>query len=161
MKIAQLSLLAILGTSVFTACKSEEPEPTNADQLSGQWELIDLDLTGTVTFGGQTVPFVTSNAVINDGSYFDFSTSPDVVDYDASATVTIEVGTSLDVPYARSGQGNWTLKGRDSLIIEENNRYTRYGIISWTDTKMILRSEQVLDYSGQAVDAEIEAILQK
>ncbi len=164
MKAPSLKLAAlILLSSLVIACSKEDDDaqPTNEEQLSGRWDLTDIDASGTISFMGQTIPFVTTNSTIDPGSYFDFSLNPQEVDYDASATVEISAGTTFDVPYARSGQGTWQLKGRDSLIVTEQGQVTRYYILGCSDTRLTLRSQQVVTFSGQNIDAEVEAVLER
>ncbi|NVK27619.1 MAG: lipocalin family protein [Flavobacteriia bacterium] len=165
MKILSLQVLAFSLLIVASSCKKDDdPEPStpsNREQLSGTWELTDLDANGVISFGGQSIPFVTTNAVIDPGSYFDFDMNPDEVDYDASATVTVSAIQEFDIPYQQAGQGTWELQGRDSLFITEDGRTTRYGILSWNDTRMILRSKQEIDFNGQSFNATIEAVIER
>lgn len=150
---------------VLLSCGREDSssEPSQEERLAaGQWILDDVDASGTLSFAGQTIPFVTQSADVDPSSYFDFNTSPQEVDYDASAEVTVSAALqSFTVPYARSGTGEWEFKGSDSLIVTENNQTTRYFILSWTETRLILRSQQQLSLGGQEIDAEVEATLIK
>lgn len=156
-KFSPLLICAMLVAS----CSKEEPEPTNEEQLSGRWDLTDIDASGTISVFGQTVPFVTTSATIDQGSYFDFSHNPNEVDYNASATVQVSAGQDFEIPYSQAGQGTWTLKGRDSLIVTEDGQTTRYGILAWTDTRMILRSNQSITFSGQQINAQVEAVIER
>lgn len=164
MKSFPIKLYSLLAISVLAfGCSKEdpEPEPTNEEELAGSWTLIDLDASGTINVFGQNVPFVTTDAAIDPGSYFNFTLNPQEVDYDASATVTLNAGQEFEIPYAQAGQGTWYLKERDSLIVTEQGRTTRYGILAWSDTRLILRSNQNVNFSGQQINAQVEAILER
>lgn len=148
----------------IVACGSDDdpqPEPTREEKHAGRWNLTDIDASGVINFAGQSIPFVTTDAQIDPGSYFDFQTNPQEVDYDASATITISAGQEFDVPYQRSGQGVWEFKGADSLIVTEQGQTTRYFILNSTDTRMILRSIQTLSLSGQTATATVEAVIER
>lgn len=166
MKTSSSLWIALLAAGItFTGCKKEEPKestPTNEERISGMWYLTDIDASGTVDFMGTTIPFVTTGATIDPNSYFDFKTSPSqTVDYSADAEIDVSAGTNITVPYQRSGTGTWEFKGSDSLIVTESGMTTRYGILSWNDTRMILRSNQQITFGGQSANAQIEATIER
>lgn len=164
MKTLSLKLLAFSLVIVASSCKKDDPEPStpsNREKLSGNWELTDIDANGVISFMGQSIPFVTTNADIDQGSYFDFEMNPDEVEYDASATITVSAIQEFEIPYQQAGRGTWELQGRDSLFVTEDGQTTSYGILSWTDNRMILRSKQELDFGGQSFDATIEAVIER
>lgn len=152
---------ALLSVAILASCSREDDEPTNEEQMSGRWNLTDIDASGTISVLGQTVPFVTTGATIDPGSYFDFTLEPQEVDYNASATVQVSAGQDFEIPYSQSGQGTWVLKGRDSIIVTEQGETTRYGILGWTDTRMILRSNQSITFGGQQINAQLEAVIER
>ncbi|TNE27446.1 MAG: hypothetical protein EP346_12600 [Bacteroidetes bacterium] len=160
--------IALLAMGItFTGCKKDDDKggsstPSNEERISGVWYLTDMDASGTVDFMGTTLPFVTTGATISPGSYFDFRTSPSQsVNYSVDADIDISAGTNITVPYQRSGTGTWEFKGNDSLIITESGSTTRYGILSWNDTRMILRSNQQISFGGQSANAQIEATIER
>lgn len=163
MKMRLLSIVALAGLFIFSACKREDDtpsEPTNEEQISGVWNLDDVSASGVIAVAGQSIPFVTTGATVDPDSYFDFNTSPEqTVDYDASATLDVSAGQNFQFPYQQSGTGTWELKGRDSLIVTEDNRTSRYYILSWTDSRMILRSNEQITFAGQDINATVEATI--
>lgn len=159
-----LAIAALTAGALFTSCGKEDPtpsEPSNSEKISGTWYPKDISANGTVVIAGQTIPFVSTGSTIDPGSFFTFTHSNKTVVYDASAEVDISAGTTFTVPYDRSGQGTYEFKGNDSLIITEAGETTRYFILSWTDNRMILRSNQILSFAGQTANATIEAVIER
>lgn len=167
MKKKSLYLFALAMGVAFSACKREDDTdtstPTNEERISGTWYLTDMSASGTLDFGGNSIPFVTTDARIDAGSYFNFVRTPSqTVDYDASAEVDVSAAaTSFTIPYQRSGTGTWEFKGSDSLIVNDNLGETRYFILRWTDTQMILRSRQNMTFQGQSAMANVEATIER
>lgn len=166
MKMLPLLWVSIIALTGFLTGCSKEPDvvvpPTNEELISGMWYLTSIDASGTIAFGGNSIPFVTTGSRIDSGSFFNFLLSPSqMVSYDASAEVDVSAGTIITVPYQRNGTGTWEFLGNDSLIITESGQITRYGILSWTDSKMILRSNQEIDISGQGISAKVEAVIER
>ncbi len=163
MKILARLLVPVLLIGFASCSSDDEPSgpPTKEERISGRWTLVDLTANGTITFMGNSIPFVSTNSDIDPGSYFNFSRNPQEVDYDASATITISAVQEFDIPYQRAGQGTWEFKGNDSLIVSENGQTTRYFILGWTDTRMILRSKQDITLAGQSANTTIEAVIER
>ncbi|HAB31119.1 MAG TPA: hypothetical protein DCE13_01105 [Cryomorphaceae bacterium] len=152
-------LAAGLVLVALAACKKE---PTLGDRLEGSWLVNDIVATGQLVFGGQNIPLVANDKDIAATSVFTLIQEPNSVDYAVDATLSVSAGTTLDVPWAQSGSGTWTvLDGAgvapDSVhLLGTDGSVTKYEVLSLLETSVRLRTQQVVDFQGQGIDMTIE-----
>ena len=152
-------LAAGLVLVALAACKKE---PTLGDRLEGSWLVNDIVATGQIVFGGQNIPLVANDKDIATTSVFTLIQEPNSVDYAVDATLSVSAGTTLDVPWAQSGSGTWTLLdgggvAPDSVhLLGTDGSVTKYEVLSLLETSVRLRTQQVVDFQGQGIDMTIE-----
>lgn len=155
--------LAVAVLGALTGCK----KPTTADKLEGSWQVNDISATGVVSFGGQMVPVLADDKVIDPTSVFTLvnatKNTPSVINYNFSATMSVNAITQvIDFPFSDSGSGSWLVKEGESTVLDSvivtaaDGSTTRYAILLLEEDLVRLRTRQNVDFQGQGVNAQIE-----
>lgn len=155
--------LAVAVLGALTSCK----KPTVADKLEGTWNVNDITANGSVDFGGQMLPVVADDKLIDPTSVFTLvnatNNTPSVINYNFIATMSVNAITQvIDFPFSDNGSGSWVVKEGEATVLDSvivtaaDGSTTRYAILLLDENLVRLRTRQNVDFQGQAVDAQIE-----
>lgn len=154
-----LSLIAALA-----ACKKDEPvaEEGPEDWIVGYWAMTDLDVSGSLTGGGLTIPITGSGENYQGGYQLNANYS---ADYDASCDINIVIpgaGTQ-SFPFVRAGVGTWKLTNNNTVLeVEESTGQTSvFPIKVITKSLMILEQDSVINMAGFSGNISYEVTLEK
>jgi hypothetical protein len=155
--------MAVVVLGALTSCD----KPTVADKLEGTWRVNDIVANGLVNFGGQMVPAIADDKIIDSNSIFTLvnatKTEPSSIVYNFGATMSVNAITQvIDFPFNDSGSGSWIVKEgdatvKDSVIVTQvDGTTTRYELLSLEPDFITLRTRQNIDFEGQVVNALIQ-----
>jgi hypothetical protein len=117
-KVVACVPMLIVFASIFIFCEKTPVEPAGLKELVGKWVIKELDVNGSVSSGGITIPMDTTLRMTNDNNFLEFySTNTYRIELNEkllSKTKSLKkVALLTDVFQASSDTGSWALTGNN------------------------------------------------
>ncbi len=118
--ICMMMVCCVVGVTLFTGCESDDDDKAPAVNVTGTWDIVDSDgdtgqlklnqaagsstVTGTISQGGQTLPF-TSGTINGNSLTLILTVANYTLTMDATVTATTMTGTAST---NQGAGGTWT-----------------------------------------------------
>lgn len=141
------TLIIALATLVIVACKKKDKTGPEPDNLVGQWNLTEINFTGTAELAGTPITFSGEGSDYQGG----YNLKADgTMSYDTKYTLNAEVPIVGTIPFPVDvqGSGTWKRVGNERIELTDENGIQNFPIKAEGPNVLILQQDTTLAAPG-------------